>query len=199
MVLLIILVLLFKHFKGNKMSKGRKNYFDEMKKRKIGDGFFEHIFRLIFFAILLTIEGIFKKLNELRFRLGNFMSGRNFSRIFARYSEYKSSIHHLLDKPFYRRKLSEHLVEIKDRFFTDRDKTLIFGFRESTQNIVLKSRSALSRFRGYTLSVGKKYFKAAPVFNITRNYSAFFFTFFFKKDKISGRSGIILKNMKYNR
>lgn len=181
------------------MSKGRKNYFDEMKKRKIGDGFFEHIFRLIFFAILLTIEGIFKKLNELRFRLGNYISGRNFSRIIARYRAYKSSIHHVLERPFYRGKFREHLVEVKDRFFTDRDKNLIFGFRESTQNIVLKSKSALSRFGGYTLSVGKKYFKAAPVFNITRNYSASFFTFFFKRDKASDRPGILLRNMKNNR
>jgi hypothetical protein len=181
------------------MSKGRKNYFDEMKKRKIGDGFFEHIFRLIFFAILLTIEGIFKKLNELRFRLGNFISGRNLSRIISRYNEYKSSIHHLLEKPFYRGKAREHLVQIKDRIFTDRDKKLIFGFRESTHNIVEKSKSALNRFRGYTISVGKKYFKPSPVFNITRNYSASFFTYFLKRDKISGKPGIISRNMKQNR
>ena len=124
------------------MSKGRKNYFDEIKKRKIGDGFFEHIFRLIFFAVILTIEGIFKKLNELRFRLGNFIAGRNLSRIIARYNEYKNTIHHLLENPLYRGKVRENLLEIKDRFFTDRDKTLIFGFRESTQNIVIKSKSA---------------------------------------------------------
>lgn len=181
------------------MSKGRKNYFDEMKKRKIGDGFFEHIARLIFFAILLTIEGLFKKLNELRFRLGNFISGRNFTRIIARYNEYKNSIHHFLEKPFYRGKAREHFIEARDRLFTDRDKKLIFGFRESTHNIVLRSRSALSRFKGYTLSMGKKYFKPAPVFNITKTYSASFFTFFLKKDRTSGKPGIFLKNMKQNR
>lgn len=181
------------------MADNRKNYFDEIKKRKIDGGFFEHIFRLIFFAIILTIEGIFKKLNELRFRLGNFIAGRDFSKIFSRYSEYKTSIQHLLEKPFYRGEVRVHLVEIKDRFFTDRDKTLIFGFRESTQTIVIKSKKALSRFRAHTLNMGKKYFKPVPVFTITRNYSASLFTFFLKKDKRSNKPVILLKDIKQNR
>lgn len=178
------------------MLRNRKNYFDEIKKRKIEGGFFEHIFRLIFFAILLTVEGLFKKLNELRFRLGNFIAGRDFSKTFTRYKEYKTSIQHLLEKPFYKKEVRIHLFEIKDRFFTDRDKTLIFGFRESTQNMVIKSKSAFGRFRAHTLSMRKKYFKPVPVFNITKNYSASFFTFFIKKDI---KSQIFLKDIKQNK
>lgn len=178
------------------MLRNRKNYFDEIKKRKITGGFFEHIFRLLFFAILLTIEGIFKKMNELRFRLGNFIAGRDFSKTFIRYSEYKTSIQHLLEKPFYKKEVRMHLVEIKDRLFTDRDKTLVFGFRESTQNMVIKSKSALGRFRAHTLNLGKKYFKPVPVFNMTKNYSASFFTFFFKK---GAKADILLKDIKQNK
>jgi len=174
---------------------GKKNYFDEMKKRKIGDGFFEHIFRLLFFAVLLTIEGVFKKLNELRFRFANFMSGRGFSHIYSRYTEYKNSVHHLIEQPFYRGRIRAHLLEIKDRIFSDRDKTLVFGFRESTQSIILKSKSAISRFRGYTIKVGKKYFKPSPIFNISKNYSSSFFTFFIRNDT----KGKISRSMKQNR
>jgi hypothetical protein len=174
---------------------GKKNYFDEMKKRKIGDGFFEHIFRLLFFAVLLTIEGMFKKLNELRFRFANFMSGRGFSHIYSRYTEYKNSVHHLIEQPFYRGRIRKHLIEIKDRIFSDRDKKLIFGFRESTQTIIIKSKSAFSKFRGYTIRVGRKYFKPSPIFNVSKNYSASFFTFFLKKDT----QGKISRSMKQNR
>jgi len=174
---------------------GKKDYFDEIKKRKIGDGFFEHIFRLIFFAILLTIEGVFKKLNELRFRFSNFLSGRGFSHIYSRYTEYKNSVHHLIEKPFYRGRIRTHLIEVKDRFFSDRDKRLIFGFRESTQTIIIKSKSALNRFRSYTIKVGKKYFKPSPIFNISKNYSASFFTFFLRKET----RGKISRSMRQNR
>jgi len=174
---------------------GKKDYFNEMKKRKIGDGFFEHIFRLIFFAILLTIEGVFKKLNELRFRCGNFMAGRGFSHIYSRYTEYKNSVHQLIEKPFYRGKIRAHLLEVKDRLFSDRDKRLIFGFRESTQTILIKSKSALNRFRGYSIKVGKKYFQPSPIFNISKNYAASFFTFFLRKET----KGKISRSMRQNR
>ena len=167
-----------------------KNYFDEVKNKSVRWKLPEHIARLLFFTVLLSIESFFKRCKDLLYHGKNILKNRTMADIMAKYSRYKQSVQNLIEKGDLALHSRISLSEIKDHFFKDDEKTLIFGFKETTQNIMTRSIKAINSFKGYTKSIGERYFASSPIKNSKGVYSSVFFKLFTGKPETEEYSAL---------
>lgn len=160
------------------MSKKYKNYFDDIKKTKAHDKFIEHIICLIFFAVVLSVEAIYKKGKETISHVNNIIKKRTMSDILKKYSRYKESVNVILHKNIKVQQLNDRIHEAMNRFFNDEEKKLIFGMKDSTHNLLGKSRQIISSVSVYTISMKNRFFKYKPLTSAGKFYSASMLTHF---------------------
>jgi len=152
--------------------KSRKNYFEEIKNHRVEDKFIEHLIRLLFFTVIIGIGSIFQRAKELLFHIKNFFLSRRMSDVLAKYTKYKETVHLLMDKALHSRKLHLHIHEAINTHFSEYEKKIIFGLKESRDSIISSSRKLITSVKGYTRSMRIRYFEYLPEMNLTRKVSA---------------------------
>lgn len=173
------------------MSNKYKNYFDEIKNKKIQDKFVEHIIRLLFFTFILSIEAVYKQSKILFFHVKNFLLGRTLSDILKKYRSYKESVNLIINNNSPGHNLHQRIHETKNLLFNDEEKKLVFGFKDTTNNLLEKSKQIFTSVSGYTKSMKNRYFKYTPFGDINKNFTASMFTLFILK-KHKNENGIII-------
>lgn len=172
--------------------KSRKNYFEEIKNHKIEDKFVEHLIRLLFFTIVIGMGSIYQRVKELFFHLKNFFLSRRMSDVLKKYTKYKESVHMLMDRTVHNRKLPRQIHEAINAHFSEYEKKIIFGLKESRENIISSSRKILISVKGYTRRIGIRYFEYIPEMNLTKKVSTALISVLFIRK--SGRHNEIKKN-----
>ena len=152
--------------------KSRKNYFEEIKNHRIEDKFIEHLIRLLFFTIVIGIGSIYQRVKEHFFLVKNFFLSRRMSDVLEKYTKYKNSVHSLMEKAVHNKKLPHQIHEAINSHFSDYEKRIIFGLKESRDTIISNSKKLLLSVKGYTRSIRIRYFEYKPDMSLTRRVSA---------------------------
>jgi hypothetical protein len=151
--------------------KSRKNYFEEIKNHRVEDKFIEHLIRLLFFTVIIGIESIYQRIKEFLFHIKNFFLNRRMSDVLGKYAKYKESVHSLMKKTVHNKKLPMQIHETINNHFSEYEKRIIFGLRESRDNIISSSRKLLISVKGYTRRMRLRYFEYIPDISLTRRVS----------------------------
>lgn len=152
--------------------KSRKNYFEEIKNHKVEDKFIEHLIRLLFFTVVIGIGSIYQRAKEILFHVKNFLLSRRMSDVLARYSKYKESVHSLMEKAVHGKKLPHQIHEAINMHFSDYEKRIIFGLKESRDSIISNSRKLFVTMKGYTRRMKIRYFEYIPDASLTKRVSS---------------------------
>jgi hypothetical protein len=155
----------------NKMSRKYKNYFDDIKNTKAHDKFIEHIIRLFFFAIILSIEAAYKKSKEMILHIKNVLKRRTFSDVLRKYRDYKESVNTLIHNHPSVHNLHDRIHETMNRLFNDEEKKLIFGIKDSKQILMERSKQMIKSVAHYTGSMKNRHFSHIPFTGSDRNFS----------------------------
>jgi len=182
--------------------KSRKNYFEEIKNHRVEDKFIEHLIRLLFFTVVIGIGSIYQRAKEILFHVKNFFLSRRMSDVLAKYVKYKESVHSLMEKAVHNRKLPQQIHETINTHFSEYERRIIFGLKESRDSIINSSRKLITSMKGYTRSMGMRYFEYIPEMNLTRKVSAALISVQFLKRSGSRRdikniNAEITENVKY--
>ncbi len=149
-----------------------KNYFDDIKSTKAHDKFIEHIIRLFFFAIILSIEAVYKKSKEILLYVKNILKRRTFSHVLKKYRNYKETVNSLIHNHTPIHSLQDKMYDTMNRLFNDEEKKLIFGIRESKQTLMGKSKQIITSVAHYTGSMKSRHFRHIPFTEADAKYSA---------------------------
>ena len=152
--------------------KSRKNYFEEIKNHKVEDKFIEHLIRLLFFTVVIGIGSIYQRAKEILFHVKNFFLSRRMSDVLEKYTQYKESIHSLMEKTVHNKKLPQQIHEAINSHFSEYEKRIIFGLKESKDTFISSSRKLLTSVKGYTQKIRIRYFEYIPDMSLTRRVTA---------------------------
>lgn len=152
--------------------KSRKNYFEEIKNRGVEDKFIEHLIRLLFFTAVIGIGSIYQRIKESLFHVKNFFLSRRMSDVLAKYARYKESVRTMMERTVRNKNLHRQIHEAINTNFSEYEKRIIFGLRESRDSIVSNSRKFFSSVRGYTRKIGVRYFEYVPEKTFTKRLSS---------------------------
>lgn len=172
------------------MNKKYRNYFDDVKNIRIQDKFIEHFIRLVFFTVVLAIEAVYKKIKEILFHLKNRFKGRTLSDVLKKYNHYKDSVNSLIHNRNSFHNLQEKIHDTVNRFFSDEEKKLVFGLKDTTHSLMEKSKQIFTSVSGYTVSVKNRYFRYRPFPAINKDLTASMLTLFIL-NKYKNRKNII--------
>ena len=149
-----------------------KNYFEEIKNHRIEDKFIEHLIRLLFFTVVIGIGSIYQRIKESLFHVKNFFLNRRMSDILAKYRRYKESAHSLMERTVHNKRLHSQIHEAINTHFTEYERRIIFGLKESRDSIVSSSRRLISSVKGYTKKMSARYFEHIPEKTLTKKVSS---------------------------
>lgn len=152
--------------------KSRRNYFEEVKNRGVEDKFVEHLIRLIFFTVILGIGSIYQRGKESLFHVRNFFLSRRMSDVLTKYRRYRESVQSMMERTVQNRKLHSQIHEAINTHFSEYERRIVFGIRESRDSIVSGSRRILSSVRGYTRRMRARYFEYLPEKTFTKKTSS---------------------------
>ena len=152
--------------------KSRKNYFEEIKNSRVEDKFIEHLIRLLFFTIVISIESGYKRMKGGLAHVKNFFMSRTMSDMLQRYSGYKETVHSLIERTVRRKRLHRHIHEMINSQFSEYEKRIIFGIKESKDSIMTSSRRVITSMKGYTSIMSARYFKSMPEISVTKKISS---------------------------
>ena len=152
--------------------KGKKNYFEDIKNYRIEDKFIEHLIRLLFFTIVIGIGSIYQRFKHLLFHIKNFLLSRSMSDVLAKYAKYKESVNSLMGKTAYHKKLHLHIHGVINSHFSEYERRMVFGLKNSRESIVNSSRQIISTVKGYTKSMGARYFAHIPETGLTKKITS---------------------------
>lgn len=160
------------------MTRKYKNYFDDIKSTKAHDKFIEHIIRLFFFAFVLSVEAVYKKSKEILFHLKNILQRRTLSDILKKYKQYKESVNSIIHNNTPAQNLHDRINDTINRIFSDEDKKIVFGMKDSKHIFIEKSKQIITSVADYTKSMKSRYFKYIPFTGAGKNYSASMLTLY---------------------
>lgn len=152
--------------------KSRKNYFEEIKNHRIEDKFIEHLIRLLFFTVVIGIGSIYQRIKASLFHVKNFFLNRRMSDILAKYRRYKESAHSLMERTVHNKRLHSQIHEAINTHFTEYERRIVFGLKESRDSIVSSSRRLISSVKGYTKKMSARYFEHIPEITLTKKVSS---------------------------
>jgi len=152
--------------------KSRKNYFEEIKNHRVEDKFIEHLIRLLFFTVVIGVASIYQRLKGIFFHVKNFILNRRMSDVLERYAKYKESVHSLMEKAVHSRKLPQQIHDTINMHFSEYEKRIIFGLKESRDTIISNSRKLFISMKGYTRRMKIRYFEYIPEMSLTKRVSA---------------------------
>lgn len=182
--------------------KSRKNYFEEIKNHRVEDKFIEHLIRLLFFTVVIGIGSIYQRVKQILFHVKNFFLNRRMSDVLAKYTKYKKAVHSLMERAVHNRKLPQQVHEAINTHFSEYEKKIIFGLKESKDSIISSSRKLITSMKGYTRSMGMRYFEYIPEMNLTKKVSAALISVQFLKRSgnrrdVKNSNSEITENVKY--
>ena len=152
--------------------KSSKNYFEEIRNHRVEDKFIEHLIRLLFFTFIIGIESFYQRVKGLFFHIKNFFLSRRMSDVLAKYSRYKETVYTIMGRTVQNKKLHRQIHEAINNHFSDYEKRIVFGLRESRESIVNNSKKLLLSVRGYTRKIRVRYFEYIPDVNLTKRVSS---------------------------
>ncbi len=152
--------------------KNKKNYFDEIKNYRVEDKFIEHLIRLLFFTIIIGIESLIKRGKEYIGHIKNFFIRRTMSDMLTKYTRYKESVHSLMNKTMRRRNLHMQIHQAINTHFSDYEKRIVFGLKESKDSFISNSRRILTSVKGYSKKISIRYFQYLPETSATSKISS---------------------------
>lgn len=163
------------------MSNKHKNYLDVIKNKKIQDKFIEHFIRLLFFTVILSIEAVYKKSRDIIYHIKNILKRRTLSDMLKKYRHYRESVNDMLQNRAPVKNLHHTIHETIDRLFSDDEKKLVFGIKDSTQSFMEKSRQIITTVSDYTRTVRGKYFSYRPFAVNDKSYPTSMLTLYILK------------------
>jgi len=163
------------------MGRKYKNYFDDIKNKRVQDKFIEHIIHLLFFTVVLSIEALYKKCKDILFHLKNLLRRRRLSDVLKKYTRYKESVNSMIHNHAHIQNLHDRIHDTMNHLFSDEEKKLVFGMKDSKQIFMEKSKQIITSVTDYTKSMKSRYFKYKPFTGFNKNHTAAMLTLFILK------------------